>query len=127
MTTALQTKVLLVEDEGIIRMMMAEFLEDEGYDVMEAWNGDEAVRLLNEPNHFHILFTDVQMPGNQDGVDVAIHARRLYPRLPVLVVSGYAAALMSRLSVLDPAARFLSKPYKLDEVAVALREMAPIS
>ncbi len=125
MTTALQTKVLLVEDEGIIRMVMTDFLEDEGYDVMEAWNGDEAVRLLNERAHFHILFTDVQMPGSRDGVDVAIHARRLYPQLPVLVVSGYALALMNRLSVLDPAARFLSKPYKLGEVADTLREMTP--
>ena len=127
MTTALQTKVLLVEDEGIIRMTMAEFLEDEGYDVMEARDGDEAVRLLNEPNHFHILFTDVQMPGSQDGVDVAIHARRLQPQLPVLVVSGYAATLMTRLSVLDPAARFLAKPYKLGDVADTLRELASIS
>ena len=127
MTTVPQARILLVEDEGIIRMMMAEFLEDEGYDVMEAWDGDEAIRLLNEPNRFHILFTDVQMPGSQDGIDVAIHARRLYPQLPVLVVSGYATSLMRRLGVLDPAARFLSKPYKMQEVADTLREMASIS
>lgn len=124
MTKALKTKVLLVEDESVTRMVMADFLEDEGYHVLEAWDGDEAVRLLNEPNQFHILLTDVQMPGSQDGVDVAIHARRLYPRLPVLVVSGYAVALMNRLSVLAPAARFMPKPYKLGEVAQTLHEMA---
>ncbi len=123
MTTMLQAKVLLVEDEGLIRMMVAEFLQDEGFDVAEAWDGDEAVRLLEGPDEFHILFTDVQMPGGRDGVDVANHARRLYPRIPILIVSGYATALVSRISVLDPAALFMSKPYRLREVGSALHGM----
>ena len=123
--TTTQAKVLLVEDEGLIRMVMAEFLQDEGFDVMEAWNGDEAVRLLDGPNDVHILFTDVQMPGSRDGVDVAVHARRLYPQIPILIVSGYATALISRLGVLDPAALFMSKPYRLREVGEALHRMSP--
>ena len=123
MTTMPQAKVLLVEDEGLIRMMVAEFLQDEGFAVAEAGNADEAMRLLDGPDAFHILFTDVQMPGRRDGVDVAVHARRLYPRIPILIASGYAAALMDRISVLDPAALFISKPYRLWEVGSALRGM----
>ena len=116
-------RVLLVEDESIIRLVAAEALHDEGFEVAEAWNGDEAVRLLNGSGTFDALFTDVRMPGALDGVDVAVHARSRYPAIPVLVVSGYAAHLMTRLSVLEPAARFISKPYSLPEVVDTLNRL----
>jgi len=114
-------KVLLVEDEGLIRLVASQILEDEGFEVVEAWSGDEAARLLDGPDSFDILFTDVQMPGTLDGVEVAIHARQRHPGIPVLVVSGYAARLMSRLRGLDPAAVFIGKPYSLKEVVTAVR------
>lgn len=60
-------RVLLVEDENLIRLVTSEILQDEGFEVVEAWNGDEAVRLLDGPDSFDILFTDVQMPGTLDG------------------------------------------------------------
>lgn len=116
-------RVLLVEDESIIRLVAAEALHDEGFEVAEAWNGDEAVRLLNGPGTFDVLFTDVRMPGTLDGVDVAIHARSRYPAIPVLVVSGYAAHLMTRLGVLEPVAHFMSKPYSLAEVVDKLHQL----
>ena len=116
-------QILLVEDEGVIRLMTAEILRDEGFEVVEAWDGDEAARLLDGRDGFDVLFTDVRMPGTLDGIDVAVHARRRYPALPVLVVSGYAAQLMSRLGALEPAAVFISKPYDLDEVVDALRRL----
>ncbi len=120
MTTA---RVLLAEDEVLIRLVAAEHLRDEGFVVVEAWNGDEAARLLDGPGRFDVLFTDVRMPGLLDGVDVAVHARRRYPTIPVLVVSGYAAHLISRLGVLQPAAAFIVKPYSLAEVVEALNRL----
>ena len=66
--------MLLVEDEGLIRLVAAEVLQGEGFEVVEAWDGDEAARLLSGPGTFDVLFTDVRMPGVLDGVDVAIHA-----------------------------------------------------
>lgn len=116
-------RILLVEDEGLIRLMTAEILRDEGFEVVEAWNGDEAARLLDHSESFDVVFTDVRMPGTLDGIEVAMHARRRHPAIPVLVASGYAAQLMSRLSVLDPAALFVSKPYDLEEVVAVLRRM----
>ena len=119
-------KVLLVEDEGLIRMVAAEALQDEGFEVIEAWDGDEAIRLLDGPDDFDLLFTDVQMPGTTDGVDVAVRARRRYPTMPILVVSGYAFQLMNRLSVLDPAAVFISKPYRLGQIVLAVGQLLAI-
>ena len=116
-------RVLLVEDEGLIRLVTAEYLRDEGFEVVEAWDGDEAARLLDGPDGFDVLVTDVRMPGMLDGVDVAVRARRRRPELPVLVVSGYAAQLMSRLGVLQPAAVFIGKPYALSEIVEVLSRL----
>ena len=102
-------------------MVAAEFLQDAGFEVTEAWNGEEAARLLDSACSFDVLFTDVRMPGALDGIDVAMHARRRYPMIPLLVVSGYAVQLAARLDLLEPAAAFLGKPYHLKEVRETLR------
>jgi CheY-like chemotaxis protein len=104
-------------------MITAEYLEEEGFTVVEACDGDEAVRLLNERGPFDVLFTDVQMPGTMDGLAVATHVRKRYPTIPVLVVSGYAAQLTIRLNTLDPPAVFLGKPYVMEDVVAALRRL----
>jgi len=109
-------RVLLVEDEVLIRLVTAEMLRDEGFEVVEAQHGDEACALLDDADDFDVLFTDVRMPGTLDGIDVALHARRRHPAIPVLIASGYAAHLVRRLSMLIPAAVFISKPYSLAEV-----------
>lgn len=116
-------RVLIAEDEMLIRLMTAEYLRDEGFEVVEAWDGDEAARLLDGPGRFDALFTDVQMPGLLDGIDVALHARRRFPVIPVLVVSGYAKHLMPRLAALQPAAIFIGKPYSLPEVVETLNRL----
>lgn len=115
--------ILFAEDEGLIRLVTADVLRDEGFEVIEAWNGDEAVRLLDGSQRFDVLFTDVRMPGTFDGIDVAVHARRVYPEIPVLVVSGYAAQLADRLSVFEPVVVFISKPYNMAEIVVVLKRL----
>jgi CheY-like chemotaxis protein len=116
-------RVLLVEDEDLIRLVTIETLQDEGFEVIEAWDGSEAARLLDGQNSFDVLFTDVQMPGTLDGIDVAMHARRRYPMIPVVIVSGYAVDLTRRLAVLEPAAVFISKPYNLVKIVDTLRRL----
>ena len=111
-------RILLVEDEGLIRLVTAEYLRDEGFEVVEAWDGDEAARLLDACDGFDVLFTDVRMPGMLDGVDVAVRARRQYPELPVLVVSGYAAHAAARTFVAADGSRF---------IAILLSERAVLS
>ena len=75
-------RILLVEDEALIRVMVADFLADEGFEVTEARDGEEAVRLLDTVGGFDVLFTDVRMPGMLDGIDVALRARRQHPACP---------------------------------------------
>ena len=116
-------RVLLVEDEALIRLVTAEILRDEGFEVFEARDGDEARTLLNDPDDFDVLFTDVRMPGTLDGIDLALHVRRQHPTIPVLIVSAYAANIMRRLSGLQPAAVFISKPYSLAKVADVLHRL----
>lgn len=116
-------RVLLVEDDSLIRLVISLALQDEGFEVVDAWNGDEAARLLDGPDGFDVLFTDVQMPGTLDGLDVVMHARRRHPGIPVLVTSGYAPDLMSRLDILEPSAVFISKPYGLNKLVAAIRRL----
>ncbi len=118
-------RVLLVEDEGLIRLMIAETLRDEGFDVVQAENGDEVISLLDQVDSFDVLFTDLQMPGKLDGIDVAVYARNRNPAMPVLVVSGVdAKRVMSRLNVLKPPAVFINKPYSPQEIVETVRRLA---
>jgi len=79
-----------------------------------------------------VVCTDVRMPGRADGIDVAVRARGRMPRVPVLVVSGYAAELGRRLDVLAPPSAFLSKPFTspgipdIAQVARSLTKLRPI-
>ncbi len=61
--------------------------------------------------------------GVLDGVDLAMHARRMYAGMPLLVASGYAPQLMSRLGALEPAAVFIGKPYELRQISATLRRL----
>lgn len=118
------TRVLLVEDESLIRLVIAEILRDEGFDVMEARNGDEAASVLDQVDSFDVLFTDVQMPGKFDGIDVAVYARGRDPMIPVLVVSGLAAkSVMSRLKLLEPPVVFIDKPYSPEKIVETVRRL----
>jgi YesN/AraC family two-component response regulator len=116
-------RVLLVEDDFLVRQMIAEALSDEGFEVIEASSGDEGAKLLIDPDDIDIIFTDVRMPGLLDGIDLALRARELHPRIAVIVVSGYAPLLVERLNKLDPPPAFFGKPYRSGEIIQAIRQM----
>lgn len=115
-------RVLLVEDEPLVRTVVAEALSEEGLDVTEACTGDEAAKLLAGPETFDVVLTDVRMPGTLDGVDVAFRARAKDPAMPVVVVSGYTDQ-MDRLSGLNPPATFIRKPFGLRNLLDVLRRL----
>ena len=115
-------RVLLVEDELLVRLAAAEMLRDDGFEVIEAEDGAQAVGLIDGPDGFDLLLTDVQMPGPIDGIEVAVRARQRHPRIPVVVVSAQPSNAR-RLDGLGSRRIFVGKPYELRALLAALRAM----
>ncbi len=88
--------VLVVEDEAAVRAVVVELLTDAGFEVRAAEDGPSALGMLKEGVAADILFTDVVMPGGMSGVDLAREARRLRPRIVVLLASGYAGDVLAQ-------------------------------
>jgi CheY-like chemotaxis protein len=112
--------VLIVEDEPLVRMLGADVLEEAGFEVVEAFNGDEALEMLEARPDIDVLFTDVNMPGSLDGLDLArvVHARR--PDIKLLIASGQVR--LSEDQIPD-AGRFLAKPYGPEAIIRHVREL----
>jgi CheY-like chemotaxis protein len=102
-------KVLVVEDEPIIRLGMVSSIEDAGYDVIEASNADEAIARLAQDDEVGVVVTDVDMPGSMDGIRLAHYVRRRWPPIQLLVISGKIGV---KTGELPAGARFMSKPYQ---------------
>lgn len=122
LTSMTSVRVLLVEDEVLIRLAAAEMLHDEGFEVIEAEDGTQAVKLIDGPDGFDLLLTDVQMPGPIDGIQVAIHAWQRHPGIAVVVVSAQPLNAQ-RLEGLGLRKTFVSKPYQLPALVATLREV----
>lgn len=112
-------RVLVVEDEELVRSVISEILMEEGFAVTEACDADEALALLDSPQHFDVLLTDVHMPGRTDGLGVAAHARAQDPSLPIVVVTGRPETGRT-VAGLRPHCAFLLKPYTLSAILGAI-------
>jgi CheY-like chemotaxis protein len=102
-------KVLVVEDEPIIRLGMVSSIEDAGYSVIEASSADEAIARLAQDSEVGVVVTDVDMPGSMDGIKLAHYVRRRWPPIQLLVISGKVGVKPGEL---PDGARFMSKPYQ---------------
>ena len=115
-------RVLLVEDEVLIRLILTESLEDCGYQVVEASTGDEAARLIDAGDSFDLVVTDIQMPGRLDGIAVARHARQWCADIPVVYVTGRPES-MAGVGTLGPCDALVLKPYGPREVIAAITHL----
>ncbi len=102
--------VLLVEDEVLIRLMIAEELRDRGIHVLEASSADEALSVLESTLPVDLLFTDIHLPGDMNGVALANLAHVRYPHLKLIITSSQEP---SGGAVADT---FIAKPYDLAAV-----------
>ncbi|MFP3546652.1 response regulator [Rhizobium sp. SIMBA_035] len=114
-----QRTVLIVEDEILIRMLLADTLLDEGYDVVDAANVLEAVAVLGQ-RKIDAVVTDVDMPGGLSGLDLARMIFKTDMNVPVIVASGGHRLRPDELPV---NAVFVPKPYRLDVVAAMVGSM----
>nr|WP_241749553.1 response regulator [Pseudoroseomonas aerophila] len=115
--------MLLVEDEFLVRLVAKEALEGDGFEVLEAKSASEAIQVLDSQAHIDIVVTDVRMPGQGDGVDVAVRARAKFPEIPVIMTSGYAEGVEDRLDQLCLIVFMLGKPYKLDQLSALAKSL----
>lgn len=104
--------VLLVEDEVLIRLMIADELRNQSIHVLEASNAGEALTVLESSLPVHLLFTDIRMPGQMDGIALARLAHARFPRLKVIITSSRQPEEPIR----ELADAFLPKPYDLGKV-----------
>jgi PAS domain S-box-containing protein len=114
--------ILVVEDNPDVRGLVLRQLSDLGYKVIEAANGPQALKILEDGAAIDLLFTDVVMPGGMTGRQLAEAAKSRCPNLKTLFTSGYTEDSILRLGKLDPGVRLLSKPYRKHELAARIRE-----
>jgi PAS domain S-box-containing protein len=115
--------VLLVEDEEVVRGLARQILEDAGYRVLVAHQGEEAIRLcIEHAKEIHLLLTDVVMPG-AGGKEVADRLASLRPGIKVLFMSGYTDEAIVHHGVLDPNVKFIQKPFSPVALTKKVREV----
>ena len=112
--------VLVVEDDLLIRIDAVEMIEAAGFDVVEAANADEAMKILEVRLDITVVFTDIQMPGSMDGLKLAAAIRGRWPPIKIVATSGVVDV---RGVDLPEGGQFLPKPYSSAEIVGALREL----
>jgi PAS domain S-box-containing protein len=114
--------VLLVEDEEVVREMAREILEECGYQVLQAKDGDEALALAGQHDgEIHLMLTDVVMP-RMSGRELAERLTPLRPDLKVLYMSGYTDDAIVQHGVLEQGTAFIGKPFSMEALARKVRE-----
>lgn len=107
--------VLVVEDEVLVRMVIADYLRGCGYLVIEAGNAQDAVALFEAEVHIDIVFSDVQMPGDMDGFGLARWVRAHRPGTEVILTSGIRKTAEAAGDLCEEGP-FLAKPYEPTDV-----------
>lgn len=115
----MQRRILLVEDEPLLRELTRDDLVDEGHAVIVAGDAHEALEAL-EAASFDILLTDIRMPGRIDGWELARLARWRMPELAVIYISGYSPETIQPVE----GGRFLKKPFRCEDLLRAITEVA---
>jgi CheY-like chemotaxis protein len=117
--------ILLVEDEPASRYALARVLRGHGYDVTEAADGNEALTLIQEllfrKLSIDLVITDLRMP-NETGLVLAAHVRVKWPRIPILLMSGYLSEDAGKL-VSEGLAEFISKPVDQPALVAAVQRL----
>jgi CheY-like chemotaxis protein len=112
--------VLVVEDDVLIRLLIAECLREVGFTVIEASDSQEAIAIFGSQTAIDLVFSDINMPGDMDGHSLANWLLMFNPRVPAILTSGTMTPLFSSDRKLR---RFIPKPYELVEVARQIREL----
>jgi CheY-like chemotaxis protein len=123
-------RILVIDDEELVRATLSAMLEESGYEVIEAGDGREALRLLRmaslrgsdeEGGMPGVVITDMNMP-ERDGTQIIVDLRRLHPELRIIAISGSGRDLLNMATTLG-ADRILQKPFELEQLLETVRSV----
>ena len=112
--------VLVVDDEPMIRLVIAEDLQDAGFGTVEASDADEAISILEARQDIQFVFTDVNMPGSMDGAKLAAAVRDRWPPVHIIITSGRDEPANMPLHAI-----FIPKPYTIEKVIAVIKTFEP--
>ncbi|HAU80592.1 MULTISPECIES: response regulator [Gammaproteobacteria] len=111
-------RVLMVEDQQDLRELIGQALQDFGIEIHTADDGPAALRLMQDPGGFDVVFSDISMPNGMSGVELSEHVADVLPNARIILASGYAR---SQLPPLPEHVEFLPKPYRLRQLVTLLQ------
>lgn len=115
--------ILVVEDDAEVRLSVVANLSELGYRVLHAADGDSGLQILKGGAQVDLLFTDVVMPGDLTGPELAVQAKRMQPNLAILFTSGYTRDALTTDGRLSEGVQLLSKPYDQKQLAQRVRQV----
>lgn len=116
--------ILIVEDEEAVRNLSKLILQEQGYQVLEARHGHEAIKMCQQIKHpINLLITDIVMPGGMSGQELANHLKPLLPEVKVLYMSGYTTEVIAHYGVEETSANFLQKPFSPKALTHKVRQL----
>jgi CheY-like chemotaxis protein len=113
--------ILLVDDDDMVLTTVTRTLESLGYAVKPAGSADEALDLLNAPPQVDLLMTDIMLGSGLSGPELAREVERERPNLPVLFMSGFQQKKLERSGFATSEVSFLAKPFRITDLAPAIR------
>lgn len=112
--------ILVVEDEMLLRMRAVDMVVDAGYAMVEAVDADEALAILQSRSDIALLFTDIQMPGTMNGLQLAVAVHERWPQIKIILASGQLT--LSETDIPENS-RFFRKPLDSLDMVAEMREM----
>ena len=122
-TGAAGKRVLVIDDEALIRMLVVDALDDMGFTSAEAGSGPDGLEILEQMDRIDLLITDVGLPGGMNGRQVAERARELRPDLKVLFITGYAENAALNHGHIGPGTKVLTKPFSVSELTAKIDDL----
>jgi len=114
--------ILVVEDEPVVRGVIVETLQEQGYRILQANDGPTGLRILNQNGRVDLLLTDVGLPG-MNGRELADYARDMRPDLKILFITGYAQNAAGASGFLKPGMEMITKPFDVNKLSQRVRDM----
>jgi DNA-binding response OmpR family regulator len=115
-----RARLLVVDDESSVRAGLQDFLSMIGYHVEEAASGREALKLLKSAS-YDLMVLDIRMPG-MSGIEVMQHTRKIYPDLPIIVLTAHASVESAIAAVKSEAVDYMLKPFDAEDLAAAIAQ-----